>query len=144
MAEITITRDIDAPQADVWTIVADPSRFADWNTLHTKWVTPPPHALAVGVVMTEVVTIKGVVDTITFTTEEFTPPRQVGLSGSGSTGSTVWLVFTVEELPGGRSTVSLHIKFESPMLFGPLNKIIERAFRKQLEASLQRLSSAAE
>jgi len=142
MAEITITRDIDASQADVWTIVADPSRFADWNTLHTKWETPPPDALAVGVVMTEVVTIKGVVDTITFTTEEFAPPRRVGLSGSGSTGSTVSLDFTVEELPDGRSTVSLHIKFETPMLFGPLTKIVERAFRKQLEASLQQLSSA--
>ncbi|MCG8919743.1 SRPBCC family protein [Actinokineospora sp. PR83] len=144
MPEITITRDIDAPQADVWALVANPSRFADWNTLHTRWVTPPPDALAVGMVITEVVTIKGVVDTITFTTEELTPPRQVGLSGSGSTGSTVSLVFTVEELPDGRSTVSLYIKFESPLLFGPLNKVIERAFRKQLEASLQRLSSAFE
>ncbi|MEU1550655.1 SRPBCC family protein [Nocardia sp. NPDC005745] len=141
MPEITTSRDIDTSQDKVWATISDPSRFQDWNTLHTRWADGPPTTLAAGVRMTEVVTIKGIVDTIDFVTDDYQPPRLISLSGSGSTGSSVKLHFTVEPRGIDGCTVTLHISFNSSMLFGPMGKLIGRAFGKQLDASLAKLSA---
>ncbi|MGY1983512.1 type II toxin-antitoxin system Rv0910 family toxin [Nocardia gipuzkoensis] len=141
MPEITTALDIDATQEKVWAVISDLSRFEDWNTLHTRWEGGPPTALEQGVRITEVVTIKGIVDTIEFNTTDFQPPRSISLSGLGSTGSTVSLDFRVDPRGQEGCTVTLHIVFTSSMLFGPMGKLIGRAFRKQLDASLVKLAA---
>ncbi|WP_439032116.1 type II toxin-antitoxin system Rv0910 family toxin [Gordonia terrae] len=141
MPEITTTASLNAPQEKAWAVISDPSRFAEWNTLHTSWGSEPPSELSVGVTLTEVVTIKGVVDTIDFTTTVYETPRFVQLEGSGSTGSTVQLDFTVDPDGENACVATLHVIFSSSILFGPLGKIIEKAFRKQLEKSLEKLDT---
>jgi carbon monoxide dehydrogenase subunit G len=141
MPEITTSREIDAPQEFVWSVVSNPRRFADWNTLHQKWAEEPPATLAKGVRIVDVVKIKGIVDTIDFLTEGFRAPDFLSLSGNGSTGSSVVLDFTVSEQTAERSLVTLHIVFNSSVLFGPLGKVVERAFRKELNASLDKLAA---
>jgi carbon monoxide dehydrogenase subunit G len=143
MPEVTTSREIDAPQALVWSAVSNPQRFADWNTLHTKWAEEPPAALEKGTRFVDVVKIKGVTDTIEFHADDIRSPEFVSLSGSGSTGSKVVLEFSVAERPADRSLVTLHIVFNSPVLVGPLGKVMERAFRKELDASLEKLSALA-
>jgi carbon monoxide dehydrogenase subunit G len=140
MPEITTSQEIDAPQAHVWSVVSNPHRFADWNTLHDKWAEEPPATLCKGSRVVDVVKIKGIVDTIDFTTEDFRAPEFLSLSGNGSTGSSVVLEFTVSEQTVERSLVTLHIVFTSSVLFGPLGRVVERAFRKELSASLEKLA----
>jgi uncharacterized protein YndB with AHSA1/START domain len=140
MPEITTSREIDAPQPLVWSVVSNPQRFADWNTLHQRWGEEPPVTLSKGVRVVDVVKIKGIVDTIDFMTEDFRAPDFLALSGKGSTGSSVVLDFTVSEQSVERSLVTLHIVFTSSVLFGPLGKVVERAFRKELNASLEKLA----
>ncbi|MGU3294709.1 type II toxin-antitoxin system Rv0910 family toxin [Williamsia sp. M5A3_1d] len=139
MPEITTSRTLQASQEKAWAVISDPSRFAEWNTLHTSWGAEPPTELAVGVGVVETVTIKGVVDTIDFTTTAYDAPRFVQLEGSGSTGSTVQLDFAVDPEGDSSCTATLHVIFSSSILFGPLGKIIEKAFRKQLDKSLEKL-----
>lgn len=142
MPEITTSREIDAAQATVWALVSNPQRFADWNTLHLRWEDEPPAELTTGAHLVDVVKIKGIVDTIAFTVDEIRHPEFLSLSGSGSTGSTVVLDVTVAEQSPARCVVTLHIVFTSSVLFGPLGRVIEKAFRKQLDASLDKLAAA--
>lgn len=139
MPEITTSLEIDAPQALVWSVVSNPQRFADWNTLHSSWGEEPPAQLAKGTRLVDVVKIKGIVDRIEFTTDDVRDPGFVSLSGKGNTGSSVVLEFTVDDHASDRSLVTLHIVFTSSVLFGPLGKVVERAFRKELNASLEKL-----
>lgn len=139
MPEITTSRTLDVAAEKAWAVVSDPSRFAEWNTLHTRWGSEPPTSLEVGTRVTEVVTIKGVVDTIDFTTTACDAPRFVQLEGNGSTGSSVQLGFTVEPDGADRCVATLHVVFSSSILFGPLGTIIQKAFRKQLDKSLEKL-----
>ncbi|ADG96785.1 Polyketide cyclase/dehydrase [Segniliparus rotundus DSM 44985] len=141
MPEVTTSREIDAPQALVWSAVSNPQRFADWNTLHAKWAEEPPAALEKGARFVEVVKIKGVTDAIEFHADDIRGPEFVSLSGSGSTGSSVVLEFSVADRPAERSRATLHIVFTSPVLVGPLGKVLERAFRKELDASLEKLAT---
>ena len=141
MPEITTSREIDASQALVWSFVSNPQRFTEWNTLHTRWAEEPPAELARGTRLVEVVKIKGIVDTIVFNTEDVRSPEFVSLSGSGNTGSTVVLEFSVGDEPDDRCIATMHIVFTSSMLFGPLGKVVEGAFRKELDASLERLAA---
>ncbi|UMB70982.1 type II toxin-antitoxin system Rv0910 family toxin [Mycobacterium paraterrae] len=142
MPEITTSQEIDAPQDAVWSLVSNPQRFADWNTLHLRWDEEPPAELINGARIVDVVKIKGIVDTIAFTVDDVRHPEFLSLSGSGSTGSTVVLDVTVTEQSPTHCVVTLHIVFTSSVLFGPLGKVVERAFRKQLDASLDKLAAA--
>lgn len=142
MPEITTSREIDAPQAAAWSFVSNPQRFADWNTLHLRWDDEPPAELTRGARVVDVVKIKGIVDTIAFTVDDIRHPEFLSLSGSGSTGSHVALDVTVTEQSAIRCEVTLHIVFTSSVLFGPLGKVVEKAFHKQLDASLDRLATA--
>lgn len=144
MPEITTTRTLRTTQEKAWAVISNPARFEEWNTLHTRWGVEPPTELAVGTPVTEVVTIKGVVDTIEFTTVSYEEPRFVQLDGSGSTGSTVQLDFTVESDGEKACIATLHVIFSSSILFGPLGKIIQKAFGKQLDKSLEKLSELVE
>ncbi|WP_045824602.1 type II toxin-antitoxin system Rv0910 family toxin [Williamsia herbipolensis] len=144
MPEITTARTLQTSQEKAWAVISDPTRFAEWNTLHTSWGTQPPTDLAVGTTMTEVVTIKGVVDTIDFTTTDYDAPRFVQLEGSGSTASTVQLDFTVEPDGDTACVATLHVIFNASILFGPLGKIVQKAFGKQLDKSLEKLSEIVE
>jgi len=142
MPEITTSREIDASQSAVWALVSNPRRFADWNTLHLKWDEEPPAELTTGVRVVDVVKIKGIVDTIAFTVDDIRNPEFLSLSGSGSTGSTVVLDVSVTAGSATGCLVTLHIVFTSSVLFGPLGKVVEKAFRKQLDASLDKLAAA--
>jgi uncharacterized protein YndB with AHSA1/START domain len=141
MPEITTSREIDAPQTLTWSVVANPQRFADWNTLHLRWDSEPPAELTKGTRLVDVVKIKGIVDTIEFTADDVRAPEFLSLSGSGSTGSSVVLDFAVTEQSASKCLVTLHIVFTSSVLFGPLGKVVERAFRKELNASLEKLAT---
>ncbi|MEH3155243.1 MAG: SRPBCC family protein [Gordonia paraffinivorans] len=141
MPEITTSRTLRVPAEKAWAVVSDPSRFAEWNTLHTRWASEPPTSLESGTAVTEVVTIKGVVDTIDFTTTAYDPPRFVQLEGNGSTGSSVQLDFTVDPTGPDACVATLHVVFTSSIIFGPLGSIIQKAFRKQLDKSLEKLDS---
>ncbi len=142
MPEVTTSRAIDASQSAVWSLVSNPQRFAEWNTLHLRWDEVPPAELTAGARVVDVVKIKGIVDTIAFTVDDIRVPEFLSLSGSGSTGSTVVLDVSVTDGAATGCLVTLHIVFSSSVLFGPLGKVVEKAFRTQLDASLDKLAAA--
>jgi hypothetical protein len=143
MPEVHLREEFAASPSDVWAIVSDLSRYPDWNLLHTRWVEPPPSVVETGATMVEVVTVKGMPDTITFTATDVDEPRLVRLTGQGTMGSTVVLELLIEPRGDSGSTVELNLSVTSSLLFGPVGRLIERAFRGKLVESIERLESLA-
>jgi uncharacterized protein YndB with AHSA1/START domain len=143
MPDVNLREEFAAPPSNVWAIVSDLSRYPDWNLLHTRWVEPPPTVVETGATMVEVVTVKGMPDTITFTATEVDEPRLIRLTGQGTMGSTVVLELAIEPLGDSGSTVELNLSVTSSLLFGPVGRLIERAFRTKLVESIERLESLA-
>lgn len=141
MASIHTSKTIDAPQAQVWEIVADPRKFEQWNTLHTRWDGEAPTELTLGSVVTEVVSIMKIPNTVTFTAAAFEPPHHVTLEGKGTGGMNVSLTFSVE--PDGESGAVAAIKVDiaGALLFGPMGKRVEKTLVAELNASLANIAA---
>lgn len=106
MAKVAVTKEIAAAQDAVWTTLADPRRFEEWLTLHTKWKEEPPAQLAVGTKMVEVLTIMGMANTISFTLDSFDPPNSLSMSGTGMAGAKITLTLSVAAVGAGRTSPS--------------------------------------
>ncbi|MGV0811486.1 SRPBCC family protein [Mycolicibacterium boenickei] len=139
MAHTTASKEIAAPPEKVWAVLADPRRNEEWNTLHTRWKDQPPAEMAQGAQMTAVLTIMGMANTITQTVDKYDPPTSFTVSGNGMAGAKISLTATVEP-KGDASLVSIEAEFISQMMVGAIGGAIERASKKELEASLDNLA----
>jgi carbon monoxide dehydrogenase subunit G len=99
MAKTTASKEIAADPEKVWAVIANPKRFEEWNTLHTKWKDESPTELFEGAQFTEVLSIMGMANTITFTTDAYDPPRSLTISGAGMAGAKVSLTLSVVPSP---------------------------------------------
>ncbi|MBI3212185.1 MAG: SRPBCC family protein [Mycobacterium sp.] len=140
MASIETSRSIDAPQTQVWDVVADPRKFEQWNTLHTRWQGEAPTELALGSQVTEVVSIMKIPNTVDFTAVAFEPPHRVSLEGKGTGGMKVSLTFSV--IPDGedKAVASIKVDVAGALLFGPMGKRIEKTLVAELDTSLGRIA----
>lgn len=143
MAGTNVERVIDAPFEKVWEIATDLKRWEEWNTLFTKWKGDVPDSMQQGTQMTAVLTIMGMANTITLTVDEYDPPRIVVMSGTGMAGAKVSLTLAVDA-EGDTTQMKARADFESQMMVGAIGKAIERAAKKELDASLEKLAEIVE
>ncbi len=141
MAKTTTSKEINATPDKVWAILANPSRYEEWNTLHTRWKDEPPTELSQGAQMTEVLTIMGMANTITFTTDAYDAPHSLTISGEGMAGAKVAMTLSVKPDGDSASICTLDAEFVSAMMVGAIGKAIERASKKELDASLDKLAA---
>lgn len=139
MAVAKGTKELDASQDKVWAVLANPSRFEEWLTLHTKWKEEPPTELAQGAQMTEVLTIMGMPNTITWNTDVYDAPNSLKISGAGMAGAKVSFTLSVAAAGEG-SVVTIDAEFISQMMVGAIGGAIERNAVKELDASLAKLA----
>jgi carbon monoxide dehydrogenase subunit G len=143
MAGTNVERVINAPFEKVWEIATDLKRWEEWNTLFTKWKGDVPDSMKQGTQMTAVLTIMGMANTITLTVDEYDPPKVVVMSGTGMAGAKVSLTLGVDA-EGDTTQMKARADFESQMMVGAIGKAIERAAKKELDASLEKLAEIVE
>ncbi len=141
MAKSNVSKVIAAPQDKLWAVISDPSRFEEWLTVHTKWKEAPPAELSKGATMSEVLTIMGMANTITFTVDEFDAPRITKFSGTGMAGAKISFTLTVEPDGDDASVATVDAEFISQMMVGAIGGAIERASTKELNESLDKLAT---
>lgn len=141
MAKSNVSKVIAAPQDKLWAVISDPSRFEEWLTVHTKWKDAPPAELSKGATMSEVLTIMGMANTITFTVDEFDAPRTTKFSGTGMAGAKISFTLTVEPDGDDASVATVDAEFISQMMVGAIGGAIERASTKELNESLDKLAT---
>jgi uncharacterized protein YndB with AHSA1/START domain len=143
MAGTDVNRTINAPFEKVWEVATDLKRWEEWNTLFTKWKSDVPDTLSQNAQMTAVLTIMGMANTITLNVDEYNPPKLVTMSGTGMAGAKVSLTLSVDA-DGDTTTMAARADFVSQMMVGAIGKAIERAAKKELDASLDKLAAIVE
>ncbi|WP_182376201.1 SRPBCC family protein [Nocardioides sp. WS12] len=140
MAQTNASLEIPAAKTDIWGIISDPSSYEKWLTLHTKWKDEPPTELALGTQMTEVVSIMGMPNTITWNVDAYEAPKSLTISGTGMAGAKVTFTLSVE---GGNdsSVATIDAEFISQMMVGAIGAAVERTAAKELDQSLANLSA---
>ncbi|KRQ18302.1 MULTISPECIES: SRPBCC family protein [Mycobacteroides] len=139
MASITIEREMNAPAEKVWALANDYSRWGEWNTMFTKWVSEPPAEVSDGTQLTAVLTVMGMANTLTLTVSDYNPPKNVALSGTGMAGAEITMTLRVEP-KGDQSVMAMQADFISQMMVGAIGSAIERTAAKELDSSLIKLS----
>jgi uncharacterized protein YndB with AHSA1/START domain len=135
MGTLTATREFSASHEDVWALASDPNNFEKWLTLHQKWKSDIPSELARGVQMTEVISMMGMPNTITWTVDEYEAPHTLAISGTGMAGVKVAIQLSASPTDTG-SRFDLSSSFEGQMIVGALGKAIEKQGAAELERSL--------
>ncbi|SFP68752.1 Polyketide cyclase / dehydrase and lipid transport [Amycolatopsis arida] len=136
MGSINAEVELPADPQKVWDVFADPGNFEKWLTIHTKWKGEVPRQFSAGSQITEVVTMLGMPNTITWTVDDYEEPKRVRISGTGMAGVKVAIVMSVEPAGDGGSRARLDAEFTGSMIVGALGKAVEKDGQKQLDTSL--------
>ncbi len=138
MGKIEKTVEFESSPDKLWAVVSDPSRFGDWLSMHKAWKGDVPAEFSKGSQATAVVSLLNMPNTITWTVDEYEPPKSVRLSGSGMAGVKVAIGLDVAP-EGTGSTMSLVAEFEGQMIVGAIGQAVEKAGIQELDASLAKL-----
>ncbi|HEY3467751.1 MAG TPA: SRPBCC family protein [Amycolatopsis sp.] len=141
MGKINVSAELPAAPEKVWAAFADPGRFEQWLTIHTKWKGDVPTEFRKGAQVSEVVTMLGMANTITWTVEEYDAPSRLAISGTGMAGVKVRFTLSVEPSGTDGSTATIDAEFSGAMIVGALGKAVEKDAGKNLTESLEKLKA---
>lgn len=140
MGQITTSVELPATPEKVFEVAADPNSFEKWLTLHVKFKGDLPAQLAAGSQYTEVISMMGMPNTITWTVDEYEAPKKMKVSGTGMAGVKVAITIAVE--PAGEGAkLDLTTDFEGQMIVGALGKAIEKQGLVELEKSIEQFKA---
>lgn len=141
MGHIEKTAILSAPADKLMGVITDPSTWADWFTIHERWMVEPPATLTNGTALTAKIFMLGMANKIEWVVQEVTAATLV-LSGTGMAG--VKATFAFELTPAGDNT-EVHVsgEFEGSLIKGALGKAVEKDGTKQLQSSLDKLAALA-
>jgi len=139
MGKIEKTVEFEASPEKVWAVVSDPSRFGEWLGMHKAWKGDVPTEFTQGSQVTAIVSLLNMPNTITWTVDEYDPPKSVRLSGTGMAGVKVAIGLAVAPRDAG-SAMSIVAEFEGQMIVGAIGQAVEKAGNQELEESTARLA----
>jgi uncharacterized protein YndB with AHSA1/START domain len=140
MGRITTTVGIPADPEKVWDVLVTPGTYEQWLTIHTKWKGDVPESFAEGTTVSEVVTMLGMPNTITWTVQELDAPSRLEISGTGMAGVTTTFTMAVTSDGNGGATASIDAEFAGAMITGALGKAVEKDAQANLDQSLAQLA----
>ncbi|MDT8910159.1 SRPBCC family protein [Amycolatopsis sp. PS_44_ISF1] len=135
MGQINASVELAAAPDRVWSEFSNPGNFEKWLTIHTRWKGAVPAEFARGAQVSEVVTMLGLPNTITWTVDEFEAPAKLAISGTGMAGVKVRFALSVEAAGEG-SQATIDAEFTGQMIVGALGKAVEKDGKKNLDESL--------
>jgi uncharacterized protein YndB with AHSA1/START domain len=140
MGQITASVELPAAPEKVWREFSNPNNFEKWLTIHTKWKGEVPAEFSKGAQASEVVTMLGMPNTITWTVDEFEAPTKLVISGTGMAGVKVSFALSVEAAGEG-SQATIDAEFKGQMIIGALGKAVEKDGKKNLDESLAKFKA---
>jgi uncharacterized protein YndB with AHSA1/START domain len=141
VTEVSTSIDIDAPVRDVWKVVMDPSRLADWVTIHRRLVSHSDDE------MEQVLCLRGANFHVKWHLETENAPFHAEWHGRGPARSHAETEYNLADNGRGGTRFDYRNQFKAP--FGPLGAAASRALvgglpAKEADASLLRLKRLVE
>ena len=136
---------VSASPRDVYDVVMDPARLADWVTIHDHLVGDAPSPLEKGSKLTQCLRLAGRKFKVRWTVAENDPCRHVVWEGRGPVGSHARVEYAFEPHADGTRFSYLN-QYDLPG--GPFGKIagktVARVTTREVDGSLQRLKALVE
>jgi carbon monoxide dehydrogenase subunit G len=136
MGRISASVELPVTPEKAWAKFADPNNFEKWLTIHTKWKGDVPARFELGAQVSEVVTMLGMPNTITWTVDEYAEPSKLVISGTGMAGVKVSFALSVQA-GGAGAIAAIDAEFSGQMIVGALGKAVEKDGKKNLDSSLE-------
>jgi acetyl-CoA C-acetyltransferase len=133
MPSVTKSVDLGLPQDEALALATDPSRFAEWLTLHADWPGGVPESVEAGASFTQKLKIMGMPADVAWTVEEKSDSKVV-MRGAGPMGATLGTTISAD---GG--TVSYEAEFSGGGIQGPMGDMVTQKAGEEIEASLGKL-----
>jgi uncharacterized membrane protein len=141
VSEVSTSIDIDAPVQDVWNVVMDPHRLADWVTIHRRLVSHSRDE------MEQVLCLRGANFHVKWHLETEDEPHRAEWHGRGPARSHAETEYRLSDNGQGGTRFDYRNEFKAPL--GPLGAFASRALvgglpAKEADASLRRLKRLME
>ena len=138
--------EIAAPPEDLYEVVMDPHRLADWVTIHKKLEDAPEGQLKKGSTLTQCLKLAGSTFKVRWKVVENDRAKRVVWEGRGPLRSKAKVIY--EMTPDGDGGTHFNYLNEYDLPGGPLGRMAGPAVRKvtggELDASLQKLRKLVE
>jgi carbon monoxide dehydrogenase subunit G len=146
MSLVTVSTTIDAAREDVWAMVMDPQRLADWVTIHRKLVRADRGAPHVGFKMDQQIHLRGVSLEVHWKLVECDPASHAVWEGRGPARSRAHTEYVLKESDGA-TKFDYRNDFRPPL--GPVGAVVSRALvggipEREANRSLERLRASLE
>jgi uncharacterized membrane protein len=147
MSIIHVQIEIDAPPKAVWETVMDPSRLAEWVTIHRSVKVKSSDPCEQGAQMDQVLHILGVSFKVHWTLESVLVPRRAEWHGRGPALSRALISYKLTANPDGTTKFDYVNEFHPPG--GPLGSVASRVLvghvpEREAHESLKRLKRLLE
>ncbi|MFE4574374.1 type II toxin-antitoxin system Rv0910 family toxin [Streptomyces chartreusis] len=139
MGQLSASREIAATPSEVWAVIANPSSYEQWLSMHQKWKGDLPAELTAGAKVTEVISMMGMPNTIAWNVDKCDAPTALVFSGEGMAGVKVELGFNVSAAGSG-TLLEMSCSFEGQMIVGALGKAVEKQGAIEVDSSLTKLT----
>jgi uncharacterized protein YndB with AHSA1/START domain len=143
MGHIEAQRELPAPVDAVWALIANPSTWADWFSIHDKWMSEVPTTLTPGTQLAAKIVMLGMANKIDWTVDDVDAPRSLSMSGTGMANVKCAFTFNLEPVGDAASKFTLSGDFDGALIKGALGKAVEKDGAKQLDVTLAALTQLA-
>jgi carbon monoxide dehydrogenase subunit G len=141
VSDVSTSIDIDASPEDVWRTVMDPTRLAEWVTIHRKLVSYSEDE------MVQVLHLRGANFKVKWHLDTNRPPHQATWKGRGPARSHAETEYRLSDNGNGGTHFDYRNEFKAPL--GPLGAVASNALvgglpAKEADASLRKLKALME
>lgn len=147
MSTVTASIEIAAPARKVWDTVMDPTRLADWVTIHRKLRHSDDGAPHKGFCMDQQIHLRGVSVDVHWTLVECIPGERAVWEGRGPARSRARTEYVLQPASNGCTRFDYRNEFHAPL--GPLGALASRALvggmpEREATRTLERLRDLME
>lgn len=125
MPKVSVSAGAAAAPEQVWKLVTDLPRVAEWNTMHEGFTGDVPATLAEGVAYKQKVKLMGMPAEMAWRVTTADAPKRLESNGDGPMGVKARNLFVIEPADDG-STITYEMEFIGPALNGPMAGMLEK------------------
>jgi hypothetical protein len=125
MPKVSVSAGAGAAPEQVWKLVTDLPRVAEWNTMHEGFTGDVPATLAEGVAYKQKVKLMGMPAEMAWRVTTADGPKRLESNGDGPMGVKARNLFVIEPADDG-STITYEMEFIGPALNGPMAGMLEK------------------